>query len=53
MKTAMDKQELVDRVIYQFQMDIENMDTTAIQELLWNLDDKLLTAYLPEENIDA
>ena len=49
MKTAMDKQVLVDRVITQFQMDIENMDTTAIEELLFKLDDKFLIAYLPEE----
>ena len=49
----MDKQVLVDRVITQFQMDLENMDTTAIEELLWKLDDKFLIAYLPEENIDA
>jgi hypothetical protein len=53
MQTAMDKQELVDRVIYQIQMDLENMDTTAIEELLWKLDDKFLTAYLPEENTNA
>ena len=48
MKTAMDKQELVDRVITQFQMDLENMDTTAIEELLFKLDNKDLEAYLPE-----
>ena len=53
MKTAMDKQELVDRVITQIQMDLENMDTSAIEELLWKLDDKFLTAYLPEEMTDA
>ena len=53
MKTAMDKQELVDRVITQIQMDLENMDTTSIEELLWKLEDKFLIAYLPEENIDA
>jgi hypothetical protein len=53
MKTAMDKQELVDRVITQFQLDIENMDTTAIEELLWKLDDKYLIAYLPEETTNA
>lgn len=53
MQTAMDKQELVDCVIYQIQMDLENMDTTAIEELLWKLDDKFLTAYLPEENKNA
>ena len=49
MKTAMDKQELVDRVITQIQMDLENMDSSAIEELLWKLDDKFLIAYLPEE----
>ena len=53
MITTMEKQELVDRVITQIQMDLENMDTTAIEELLWKLDDKFLTAYLPEENTNA
>jgi len=53
MKAAMDKQELVDQVIHQIQMDLENMDTTSIEELLWKLDDKFLIAYLPEEMTDA
>ena len=53
MKVAHDKQELVDRVITQFQLDIENMDTSAIEELLWKLDDKFLIAYLPEEKTNA
>jgi hypothetical protein len=53
MKTAMDKQELVDRVITQIQMDLNNMDSSAIEELLWKLDDKFLIAYLPEEMTDA
>jgi hypothetical protein len=53
MKVAHDKQELVDRVITQFQLDIENMDTSAIEELLWKLDDKYLIAYLPEEKTNA
>lgn len=53
MKTAMDKQELVDQVIHQIQMDLENMDTSAIEELLWKLDDKFLIAYLPEEMTNA
>jgi hypothetical protein len=53
MKVAHDKQELVDRVITQIQMDIENMDTTSIEELLWKLDDKFLIAYLPEETTNA
>jgi hypothetical protein len=53
MKVAHDKQELVDLVITQFQLDIENMDTGAIEELLWKLDDKYLIAYLPEEKTNA
>ncbi len=44
----MDKEVLVDRVIYQIQMDLENMDTTAIAEMLAKLDDNILIAYLPE-----
>lgn len=46
------KQELVDRVITQIQVDIENKDTTSIEELLRKLDDKFLIAYLPEETTD-
>jgi len=46
---ARDKQELVDLAITQFQLDIENMDTTAIEELLFKLDEESLIAYLPEE----
>jgi hypothetical protein len=46
---ARDKQELVDLAITQFQLDIENMDTTAIEELLFKLDEEFLIAYLPEE----
>lgn len=49
----MDKEVLVDRVIYQIQMDLENMDTTAIAEMLANLDDNILIAYLPEETTNA
>ena len=48
---ARDKQELVDLAITQFQMDIENMDTTAIEELLFKLDEESLIAYLPEETL--
>jgi len=53
MKTAHAKQELVNRVIYQIQCDLEDRDTTAIEELLFKLDDKFLIAYLPEEMTDA
>jgi hypothetical protein len=48
---ARDKQELVDLAITQFQLDIENMDTTAIEELLFKLDEESLIAYLPEETL--
>ena len=48
-----DKQELVDLVIYQIQMDIQDMDTSAIEELLFKLDEKYLIAYLPEEITNA
>jgi hypothetical protein len=48
MKTAHLKQELVNRVIYQIQCDLEDRDTTAIEELLSKLDDEYLIAYLPE-----
>jgi hypothetical protein len=48
-----DKQELVDLAITQFQLDIENMDTSAIEELLFKLDEKYLIAYLPEEKLNA
>ena len=45
-----DKQELVDLAITQIQMDIENMDTTAIEELLFKLDEESLIAFLSEES---
>jgi hypothetical protein len=51
MKTAHLKQELVNRVIYQIQCDLEDRDTTAIEELLSKLDDQYLIAYLPEADI--
>lgn len=49
MKVAHAKQLLVDRVIYQIQCDLEDKDTTSLEELLFKLEDKFLIAYLPEE----
>ena len=46
----MDKQELVDAVIEEMKKDIANNDWTAIDALLYNIDTKLLTGFLPEEN---
>jgi hypothetical protein len=48
MKTAHAKQELIDRVIYQIQCDLEDKDTTSIEELLKCLPESTLVAYLPE-----
>jgi len=48
MKTAHPKQELIDRVIYQIQCDLEDKDTTSIEEMLWKLNEETLRAYLPE-----
>ena len=39
---------LIDKVICQMQTDIEDGDTTAIEELLKQLPKEVLEAYLPE-----
>lgn len=41
---------LLDAVLVQIKEDIENGDTTAIYELILELPDKTLQAYLPEEH---
>ena len=48
MVIAHNKQELIDRVIYQIQRDLEDKDTTSIEEMLWKLNEETLRAYLPE-----
>jgi hypothetical protein len=48
MVIAHNKQELIDRVIYQIQCDLEDKDTTSIEEMLWKLNEETLRAYLPE-----
>jgi hypothetical protein len=42
------KQELIDRVIGQIELDLENRDVTAIIELLNKLSVSVLESYLPE-----
>lgn len=42
------QEELIDKVIDQIIIDIENGDYTALFELLSNLSDRDLKAYLPE-----
>lgn len=49
MRTLLDPREiLIDRVIEQIKTDISNGDVTAIFELLANISDRELEAYLPE-----
>lgn len=47
------REELLDRVFDQMMEDMRNGDLTAIEELLSNLSDDVLIAYLPEETEDA
>jgi hypothetical protein len=42
-------EHLIDRVLDQIVKDVEAGDLTAIQELLFNIPEKELEAYLPEE----
>lgn len=44
------RERLLDAVISQIKEDIENGDLTAIYELILELPDKTLQAYLPEEH---
>lgn len=44
-----EREVLLDQVVDQIREDIENGDFTAIYELLMELPDKTLLAYLPEE----
>lgn len=46
------REQLLDRVFDQVQEDMRNGDFTAIEELLSNLPDDVLQAYLPEESGD-
>jgi hypothetical protein len=48
MPVVHNKQELIERVIYQIQLDLEDKDLTALEELLFKLDADVLRAYLPE-----
>jgi hypothetical protein len=43
------REQLLDDVVEQIQRDLDNGDTTAIYELLEQLPDAVLEAYLPEE----
>lgn len=44
-----EREVLLDQVVDQIREDIENGDFTAIYELIMELPDKTLLAYLPEE----
>jgi hypothetical protein len=45
----MNREDLIDKVLDQMLTDIEGGDLTAIEELLKNVSDETLIAYLPEE----
>jgi len=44
---------LIDAVINQIKIDVDAGDFTAIHEMLLELSDNVLEAYLPEENENA
>lgn len=46
------REQLLDRVFDQLQEDMRNGDFTAVEELLSNLPDDVLKAYLPEVSAD-
>jgi hypothetical protein len=43
------KQQLIDDVLNQILRDVKDCDLTAIEELIKNIPDEVLTAYLSEE----
>ncbi len=48
MKKIGTKQELIDAVLEQIKKDVAEGDVTAIEELLYFLENKILIQYLPE-----
>ena len=42
-------QQLIDDVLNQILQDVRNFDLTAIEELIKNIPQEVLTAYLPEK----
>ena len=51
MKLGLINQRLIDTVIDQIKEDVAAGDFTAIDEMLKNIDQKDLRAYLPEETV--
>ena len=45
----MKRKELINEVLNQILQDVKNFDLTAIEELILNIPDEALMAYLPEE----
>jgi D-ribose pyranose/furanose isomerase RbsD len=45
----MKRKELINEVLTQILQDVKNFDLTAIEELILNIPDEALMAYLPEE----
>ena len=51
MKLGLINQRLIDTVIDQIKVDVAQGDFTAIDEMLKNIEQKHLRAYLPEETV--
>jgi hypothetical protein len=45
----MNKKELINEVLNQMLQDVKDFDLTAIEELIKNIPEEVLIAYLPEE----
>jgi hypothetical protein len=52
MKLGLINQRLIDTVIDQIKVDVAQGDFTAIDEMLKNIEQKHLRAYLPEETVE-
>lgn len=45
----MDRQDLIEKVLEQIELDVSNNDFMALEELLDNMSDEFLKGYLPED----
>lgn len=45
----MDRQDLIEKVLEQIELDVHNNDFMALEELLDNMSDEFLKGYLPED----
>ncbi len=48
----LEKEQLIDKVIVQIEIDLKFGDSTSLYEILEKVDIKYLEAYLPEESLN-